>query len=156
MILHEHVPHPRLAARRARGPVRVADQHPAGGRAARFNRGLALLVTRAVGTMWCAYLFAALDLVSLPDAVRGGTAALVSWIAQTFLQLVLLAIIMVGQNVQASAADARAEATYDDASATHHAVDQLAQHLAAQDRVLTAAATRLGVDVEALMQEASP
>jgi len=39
-------------------------------------------------------------------------------VAQTFLQLVLLSVIMVGQNVQAAAADKRAEATFHDASAT--------------------------------------
>jgi hypothetical protein len=42
--------------------------------------------------MWCAYAFALFDLVSLPDAIRGGRAAIVSWVAQTFLQLVLLSV----------------------------------------------------------------
>ena len=53
--------------------------------------------------MWCAYAFALFDLISLPEAIRGGLATLVSWVAQTFLQLVLLSVIMVGQNVQAAA-----------------------------------------------------
>lgn len=66
-----------------------------------------VLITRAVGTMVCALLFAALALVSLPDAIKGGRAALIAWIAQTFLQLVLLSIIMVGQRVQAKATDAQ-------------------------------------------------
>jgi hypothetical protein len=73
-----------------------------------FNAKLAVLITSAVGTMACAYLFAALALVSLPDAINNGKAALISWIAQTFLQLVLLSIIMVGQRVQSAASDARA------------------------------------------------
>jgi hypothetical protein len=135
--LFEHRPHPSVARRRAAGPVTVAGQHPAGSAVARFNTALALGITRMVGSMWCAYVFAALALVSLPDAVRGGTATLVSWIAQTFLQLVLLAVIMVGQNVQAAAADARSQATYDDAEAILHAISELAAHLAAQDDVLT-------------------
>jgi len=51
--------------------------------------------------MWCAYLFAAIALISLPNAIRShDTIVIVSWIAQTFLQLVLLSIIMVGQSVQ--------------------------------------------------------
>ncbi len=58
--------------------------------------------------MWCAYAFALFDLISLPDAIRAGTPAVVSWVAQTFLQLVLLSVIMVGQNVQGAAADKRA------------------------------------------------
>jgi hypothetical protein len=49
--------------------------------------------------MWCAYAFALFDLISLPAAIRGGAVAIVSWVAQTFLQLVLLSVIMVGQNV---------------------------------------------------------
>jgi uncharacterized membrane protein YjjP (DUF1212 family) len=67
----------------------------------RFNEWLAIRITRIVGTMWCAYAFAGLALISLPAAIRGGTAMLISWIAQTFLQLVLLSIIMVGQNIAA-------------------------------------------------------
>ena len=53
--------------------------------------------------MWCAYLFAIIALISLPNAIKSGdTLVIVSWIAQTFLQLVLLSIIMVGQNVSAA------------------------------------------------------
>jgi len=113
--LYEYVPHPHIAHRKAHGPVKVADQHPQGNAIVRFNTRLAIWITKIVGSMWCAYAFAALDLVSLPDAIRGGTSTLISWIAQTFLQLVLLSIIMVGQNVQSIASDARAERTYEDA-----------------------------------------
>lgn len=83
----------------------------------RFNDWLAVTITRTVGTMWCAYAFAALALVSLPEAIRGGTATLISWIAQTFLQLVLLSIIMVGQNIASKKADRQLEQTYRDAEA---------------------------------------
>ena len=63
--------------------------------------------------MYCAYLFAGIALISLPDAIRGGKAPLVAWIAQTFLQLVLLSIIMVGQNVSNKHAELRADADYE-------------------------------------------
>ena len=67
----------------------------------RFNEWLAGKITTGVATMWCAYLFAAIALISLPKAIRSGdTIIIVSWVAQTFLQLVLLSIIMVGQKVQ--------------------------------------------------------
>jgi len=79
-----------------------------------FNAKLAVLITQGVGTMACAYLFALLALISLPDAINAGKAALISWIAQTFLQLVLLAVIMVGQRVQSAASDARAEKQFAD------------------------------------------
>ena len=67
--------------------------------------------------MWCAYIFALSAFISLPSALRGGTAPLVSWVAQTFLQLVLLSVIMVGQKVAAAASDKQALQTYKDTEA---------------------------------------
>jgi len=81
----------------------------------RFNDRLAVKITSVVGTMWCAYAFAGLALISLPEAIKGGTATLISWIAQTFLQLVLLSIIMVGQNIASEKSDRQLEQTYRDA-----------------------------------------
>ena len=84
--------------------------------------------------MWTAYLFTLLALVSAPSAFASGDRLIiVAWIAQTFLQLVLLPIIIVGQNVQAAAADARSQATYDDASAVLAEAKQIQAHLQAQD-----------------------
>ena len=85
-----------------------------------FNSWLALKITSGVGTMWCAYAFALIALVSLPDAIHGGRPTIIAWVAQTFVQLVLLSIIMVGQNISAQASDARALATYNDADAILH------------------------------------
>lgn len=62
-----------------------------------------LWITNAVGTMWCAIAFAALALYGLPDAIRAGQ--LVPWFAQTFLQLVLLSIIMVGGRLQSASTE---------------------------------------------------
>lgn len=146
MNVYEHIPHPHLAHRHADRPVRVMDQLPRGSLVTRFNTRVAIIITQAVGSMWCAYVFAAFDCISLPEAIRGGAASIVSWVAQTFLQLVLLSVIMVGQNVQAAAADKRSEATYDDASATLHEVSQVASHLAAQDVLLTRIAEKIGLD----------
>lgn len=64
-----------------------------------FNEWLALQITNVVSTMWCAYAFGILALISLPAAIHGGIPTLIAWTAQTFLQLVLLSIIMVGQKV---------------------------------------------------------
>lgn len=127
--------HPRIERRKKEGPVKVADLMPKGNSPlTRFNTWLAVKVTNAVGTMWCAYAFAALALVSLPAAVASGNpVVLVSWISQTFLQLVLLSIIIVGQNVLAAASDKRAEATYEDADAVLHTALQIQDHLALQD-----------------------
>lgn len=69
-----------------------------------FNRRLAEKITAAVSTMWCAYIFAAIALISLPAAIRSGDPlVIVAWVAQTFLQLVLLSIIMVGQDATSTA-----------------------------------------------------
>jgi hypothetical protein len=133
--IFNHVPHPHLARRSAKGPPKVEDQFSREGSIARFNSFLAVKITAGVGTMWCAYAFAALALVSLPAAIRSRDAVtLVSWISQTFLQLVLLSIIIVGQNVQSAAADARAQATYEDADAVLHTALEIQAHMEAQDR----------------------
>ena len=68
-----------------------------------FNKFVAEKITAGVATMWCAYLFAIVALISLPSAIKSGdTLVIISWIAQTFLQLVLLSIIMVGQSVSSA------------------------------------------------------
>jgi hypothetical protein len=146
MAIYQHIRHPRIAARRADRPVRVTDLLRRDSAVDRFNTKVAILITRAVGSMWCAYLFALIDLISLPAAIRGGVSTTVTWVAQTFLQLVLLSIIMVGQNVQGAAADKRAEATFHDASATLHEVAHVQGHLAAQDELLTRIAAKIGLD----------
>jgi hypothetical protein len=95
-----------------------------------FNAKLAVLITSGVGTMACAYLFAVIAVISLPAILiqagvltnsdvptfftKPGLILIVAWIAQTFLQLVLLSIIMVGQRVQSAASDARAEKQFTD------------------------------------------
>ena len=101
------------------------------GRAEGFNAKIAVIITRAVGTMACAYVFCLIALVSLPAILieagvltksdvphfltQTGLILVVAWVAQTFIQLVLLSIIMVGQNVQSIATDARSQKTYEDA-----------------------------------------
>ena len=146
MAIYQHIRHPRIASRLAERPVKVADFLPRGTAVNRFNTRIALLITQVVGSMWCAYAFALFDLISLPAAIRNGASGIVTWVAQTFLQLVLLSVIMVGQNVQGAAADKRAEATFHDASATLHEVAHVQGHLAAQDELLTRIAAKIGLD----------
>lgn len=89
-------------------------------RLGQWNNRLALRITRSVGSMWCAYAFACLALISLPAAIRShDPIVIVAWVAQTFLQLVLLPIIIVGQNVQAAASDAQAKADHATLNAVH-------------------------------------
>jgi hypothetical protein len=104
-----------------------------------FNAKFAVLITRGVGTMACAYLFGLLAFVSLPAILieakvltksdvpsfftKPGLILIVSWIAQTFLQLVLLSIILVGQRVQSAASDERAAKEYADTEAVLDALN---------------------------------
>lgn len=91
----------------------------------RLNTRLALNITNSVGSMWSAYLFALVSLLSLPAilvlispgirhdfpkwVVAGSLITLVAWVSQNFLQLVLLPVIMVGQNVIQGHQEAKAE-----------------------------------------------
>ncbi len=131
-ITFEHVPHPRIASRKQQGPPKTADEHIG------VNGRIALVITTAVGTMWCAYAFAVLALVALPDALTGGSLLpFIQWLSQTFIQLVMLSVIMVGQNVQSRASDRRAEMTYQDADAILSESLQIQVHLKAQDEALS-------------------
>ena len=98
-ISFSHDPHPRVESRKAAGPPKVADGHVG------FNGRVALTLTTVVGTMWCAYAFAALALIVLPEALGGGILPLIQWVSQTFIQLVMLSVIMVGQNILGKAQD---------------------------------------------------
>ena len=137
MSLYRHVPHPHVAHRKTPGPVKVAAQ------AGENNHGrIALRICAAVGTMVAAYLFAGLALLALP-AVLGytwfpsRTLLIVAWISQTFTQLVMLAILQLGQNLQAKGADARAQQTFLDAEAILSECLELQKHMGAQDETLT-------------------
>ena len=75
MTIYQHIRHPRITSRLAERPVKVADLLPRGSAVNRFNTRVAIVITTAVGSMWCAYAFALFDLISLPDAIRNGTSA---------------------------------------------------------------------------------
>jgi hypothetical protein len=124
-----HIPHPHLENRKEF--LRKHREQLSG-----FNNRLAVGITNIVGTMWCAYAFALLALISFPEAIRAGTSTLIAWVAQTFLQLVLLSIIMVGQKVAAAKSDRQLEQTYLDAEAILQINDDM-HKLLKQNHVLT-------------------
>ena len=88
---------------------------------ASVNRHLALFITKNVGTMWCAYVFTVIGITGIVAALTNNTALvlLIGAVSGYFLQLVLLPIIIVGQNVQAEASDRRAEADHKTLVALH-------------------------------------
>jgi hypothetical protein len=149
MTLYQHVPHPHIARRNQHPPVHRSDVHPPG-----FNGRLAVLLTKSVGTMVCAYIFAVLAILGFPglnvslSSVSYSSSGVtgqqyVQWVSQTFIQLVMLSIIMVGQAILGAAADKRSDQTYQDAEAILHECIELQKHLQAQDAALEAMLDKL-------------
>ena len=134
MSAYDHTPHPHTTSRlsgKSPGPVKVDD-----GRVG-LNGRIGLRLTALVGTMVCAYVFGAIALISLPSAIHShNPTILIAWISSNFLQLVLLPVIIVGQNLQARAADKRALQTYQDAEAVLHEAIEIQKHLKSQDKAL--------------------
>lgn len=104
--------------------LHVMDHHPDGTAYARFNKRVAIWLTRHVGTMSCFWLFCCLSLTVLPSVLYAmgltslehvlpvfvlgfGFELLTTWLYSTCIQLVLLPGLMVGQTLQNDAADAR-------------------------------------------------
>jgi hypothetical protein len=133
---YTHVPHSRTLERLEvkDKPVKPADLNQ--NAAVRFNSWLAVKITKGVGTMWCAYIFAIVAFIGLPTALKPGGEGLIAWIAQTFLQLVLLSIIIVGQNIAAASSDERSENTFKDAEAILSEAIEIQKHLQSQDQEL--------------------
>jgi hypothetical protein len=127
---------------RAHVPRLIQTQHVlkrvhGAGPMGRFNAAVAVRITRIVGTMYCAYVFTLVALVALPAAIQQGSATvLVNWLSSNFLQLVLLPIIIVGQNVISAAQDARAEADHETLTALHTMSLQQLTILESQNEIL--------------------
>ena len=143
--IYEYVRHPRAAELREGRPVKTKDLRRVNHKNpfVRFNARFGLRITLVVGTMWCAYLFTVLALFALPSAIKQGTYFIVVWLSSSFLQLVLLPIIIVGQNIQAAAADKRSEDTYKDAEAVLKEAEEIQKHLLAQDEAISQIVARL-------------
>src|SRR5882762_4780279 len=110
----------------------------------RLNAAVAVRITKIVGTMYCAYVFSLIALVALPAAIQQGSpTVLVNWLSSNFLQLVLLPIIMVGQNVISTAQDARAEADHETLTALSQMNKQQLEILEGQGRILELLRTKV-------------
>jgi len=118
---------------------RTVDHLPSDSAYQRLNKTVAIALTKYVGTMTCFWVFCLLALFSLPAVLSGFSVfhsafpaviikasiiALVAWVAQTFIQLVLLPALMVGQNLQNEAADARAAKTFEDVEDARNSIKQ--------------------------------
>ena|SRR5258708_240630 len=149
--LHQHQPH------------NVNRLHEAEQAAEGFNTRVAVLLTKSVGTMWTAYSFAVLAFIGLFAILQllpPILVILIAFISQTFLQLVLLPVIMVGQNVLGRKTELQADEQFNTTMSTYHDIEQVMQHLSAQDAELLRHAKMLehllernGISVQQLMAE---
>ena len=135
MTTFKHEPHPRIEQRKRESPPLTSDEHIG------FNGRLGAQITRAVGTMW-AFYFAATFMAGW--MLLAGT-RLITFDPYPFafllfmgniVQLLLMFVIMVGQQVLGAAADKRAVQTYQDAEAILHECVELQRHLQSQDDAL--------------------
>lgn len=108
----EHSP---AAVRRRDVYVAVHGNHHVG----QFNARVAVAISRAVGSMWCAYAVALCSVPLVALALKTGDALTVAWFSVGAIDLALLPILLVGQNVEAAAHDARAEADHLTLTALH-------------------------------------
>jgi ABC-type multidrug transport system fused ATPase/permease subunit len=151
---HEHHPYQ---------PRNVNLLHEAEQKAAGVNTRIAVGLTKSVGTMWTAYTFAALAIVGLMAIIgllSPIVALLVVWISQTFLQLTLLPIIMVGQNVLGRKSELQADEQFNTTMSSYNDIEQVMQHLSAQDaellrhtRMLTHLLEKNGISLQQLEAE---
>ena len=100
-----------------------------------FNMKIAVVITRGLGTMVCAYIFAILSIIGFPGFGATPT-QYVQWVSQTFIQLVALSVLAVGQQVLSKQGELMAEEQFHTTMNSYHDIEQIMQHLCAQDAEL--------------------
>ena len=118
--------------------IRTNDVHLHTG----FNKWLAILITNGVGNMWFFYLLAVFIFGWMILAKLGVINfdpypyALMLLIVGGIFQALAMVAIMVGQNVQAAASDARAETDHETLDAIHTLTGQTIEILEGQNKIL--------------------
>ncbi len=142
MTTFDYRPHPRIQQRVTTPPPQAADERIG------FNGRLGAGITRAVGTMWAVYLAAVLMvawmLLAQADVITFDPYPFAFLLfLGNIVQLLLMFVIMVGQQVLGAAADKRAVQTYRDAEAILHECEELQRHLVTQDQALDHIVSRM-------------
>jgi hypothetical protein len=116
-------------------PRNVNQMHRREQQSAGFNTRVAVWLTRNVGTMQCAYIFAGIGIGSLVGVATNNVvlAALFGSLSSYFLQLVLLPILSVGQNVLGRHAELQADEMFKTSQRSFHDIEEIMAHLSAQD-----------------------
>lgn len=125
--LYTHISHPHIPQKVT---IAKAEQALTG-----FNMKIAVVITKGLGTMVCAYIFAILAIIGFPGFGATPT-QYVQWVSQTFIQLVALSVLAVGQQVLSKHGELMAEEQYNTTMSTYHDIEQIMQHLSAQDAEL--------------------
>ena len=116
--------------------ARTIDHHPAESGYQRFNKRVALWMANNVGTMTCFWIIEAIVLLALPSVLYSmniihtkmlltgyGFYLLLTWAISTNFQAIMLPGLMVGQNLQNAAGDARAAKQFEDTEQLLDAMD---------------------------------
>jgi hypothetical protein len=125
--LFHHEPHPHIPQKVT---IAKAEQALTG-----FNMKIAVAITKGLGTMVCAYIFAILAIIGFPGFGATPT-QYVQWLSQTFIQLVALSVLAVGQQVLSKHGELMADEQFNTTMSTYHDIEQIMQHLSAQDAEL--------------------
>lgn len=133
MALYDHKSHIHV-------PRNVNELHKASFTS--INDKIAVVLTNGVSTMWCAYGFAIIAIIGFPG-FRATPTQWVQWVSQTLIQLVMLSVIMVGQKVNGRHQERQAEESYQATLKSFHDIEQIMQHLSAQDDELLKQTTML-------------
>jgi hypothetical protein len=128
-VLFHHEPHPHPHTPH-KVTITMAEQALKG-----FNMKIAVAITKGLGTMICAYIFAILAIIGFPGFNATPT-QYVQWVSQTFIQLVALSVLAVGQQVLSKQGELMAEEQYHTTMNSYHDIEQIMQHLCAQDAEL--------------------
>jgi uncharacterized membrane protein len=132
MTLYNAIRHPHVHLRHTRHPAKAADGRPG------FNDRLAAWITTKVGSMWTVYVCLAITVAWMvlgARAVLGFDPYPYSFLLflGNVVQLLLIFIILLGQQVLGRTADQRSMQTYEDAEAILVDCEQIQNHLIAQD-----------------------
>lgn len=89
--------HPHLEDRKSSEPRDVHKMHK---QSLSFNEEVIVFVAGLLGSPWTFYVFCGLALISAPQVFESGSiVTIISWITQTFIQLVALAVLQAFQTI---------------------------------------------------------
>jgi uncharacterized membrane protein len=135
MSAFSHTPHPHVEKRKQIKPTKTADEFGP-------NDRIAAWITTRLGSMYVVYFAVSFTLLWMAVGTWGPLHRVDPYpfafllFMGNVIQLMLVFIILLGQQVLGRAADKRSMQTYLDAEAILHEVDQLHLHLLKQDEVL--------------------